>query len=178
MKTYFAPQKPNTLDQTFKIFLAGTIDLGNSENWQSKLTDDILINVAEYHEEYPISFFNPRRPDWDNSIKQDINDPRFAEQVNWELDMLESVDLIVMHLLPKSLSPISLLEFGFFSCYSPEKLIIFCDDDFWRKGNVDIVAQRQKVEVATNWNGLVQAIKNRYTSSVEPRLWRTYHGNN
>src|SRR3546814_5771597 len=57
---------------------------------------------------------------------------------------LESADIIVMLLAPGSQSPISLLETGLHA--RGGKLILLCPEGFWRKGNVDITADRYGIE--------------------------------
>ena len=63
----------------YSIFLAGTIDMGNSIDWQKQITEELSKEFSN------LTFYNPRRLDWDNSIQQSIKDYRFAEQVNWEI---------------------------------------------------------------------------------------------
>jgi len=57
------------------IFLAGSIEMGVAEDWQSLLEKKLS--------EYEVTIFNPRRDDWDSSRKQDQSDPQFNHQVNW-----------------------------------------------------------------------------------------------
>lgn len=117
------------------VFLAGTIDMGDSVDWQKEfveMVDDEFLTIL-----------NPRRDDWDSSWKQEISDPQFYEQVNWELAGLEEADAIIMYLAPGSASPISLLELGLFA--QRKKMIVVCPEGFYRKGNVDIVCQRYGV---------------------------------
>lgn len=116
-----------------KIFLAGSIEMGNAEPWQDEL--------ANRFAEHDIVFYNPRRPDWD-STWSDTSD-KFNEQVNWELDHLEEADIIVMYFDPATKSPISLLELGLHA--DSDKLIVCCPDGFWRKGNVRIVCERYDI---------------------------------
>ncbi len=59
-------------------------------------------------------------------------------QVEWELCALEHCDLIVMLLCHGTLSPISLLELGLFA--ASRRLVVCCEDGFWRKGNVEVRA--------------------------------------
>jgi hypothetical protein len=110
------------------IFLAGSIEMGKAEDWQRKIIDSVP--------EEPIIFFNPRRNDWDSSWGQTKEDPRFVEQVQWELEALEVADQIVMYFDPKTMSPISLIEMG--AHIRDPKLTVICPDGFWKKGNVDI----------------------------------------
>jgi hypothetical protein len=119
------------------IFLAGSIEMGKAEDWQTK--------VQEYFKEFPIDFYNPRRDEWDSTWKQSIDNEKFSEQVNWEMDMLERADIILMYFDPGTKSPISLLELGLHA--SSGKVIVVCPNGFWRKGNVDIVCQRYNVPV-------------------------------
>lgn len=112
MKIVKAPNKHNELNG-IKIFLAGSIEMGLAENWQDKITKE-LIECDQYTDEELI-IINPRRDDWNSSWIQSINNPQFTEQVNWELDSLEDSDIIVLWFDPNTKSPISLLEFGLFA---------------------------------------------------------------
>lgn len=119
-----------------KIFLAGTIDMGDSEDWQKQISE-ALEDITD------LVILNPRRDDWDSSWKQSIEDKQFSEQVNWELSAQEDADLIAMYIAPDSESPITLLELGLFA--KEGKIILCCPDGFYRKGNVDIVADRYDI---------------------------------
>ena len=121
------------------VFLAGSIEMGEAEDWQSTL-------VSKFKDFDPLTFFNPRRDDWDSSWEQKESNPQFNEQVNWELDHLERSDLIFMYFSPGTKSPISLLELGLFA-NTDKKMIVCCPDEFWRKGNVDIVCSRNNIPV-------------------------------
>ena len=69
-----APIKDFNIFKTFKVFLAGSIDMGKAEDWQPFVTERLS--------DLPISIFNPRRDDWDSTWVQDISNKQFAEQVN------------------------------------------------------------------------------------------------
>lgn len=133
------------------VFLGGTIDNGNSFDWQAVVTQALQGVVGH--------IFNPRRPDWDASWVQREDNPQFNAQVNWELDHIEKADLVVMYLAPGSLSPISLLEIGLTAAKSPEKLLVCCPEDFWRKGNVDIVCTREGVRRFETMEELICAVE-------------------
>ena len=72
-----------------KIFLAGTIDMGKSVDWQ-KATCDWFRALPEGR----YLLFNPRR---DKGLSGEMSD--FEHQVNWELEHLEKADLIIMNIL-------------------------------------------------------------------------------
>lgn len=147
MKIVKAPneyQEDNT-KETLKVFLAGSIEIGAAEDWRERVTK-FLGNVEMYElgrERKKITILNPRRDDWDSSWVQSIENKQFTEQVNWELDALEDADVIILWFDPKTKSPISLLELGLFA--KSEKMIVYCPDGFWRKGNVDIVCKRNGI---------------------------------
>ena len=124
-------------DSKLAIFLAGSIDEGKAVNWQEKIAKHFDGNDN-------ILLLNPRRDDWDSSWKQEMGDKQFTEQVNWELDGMETADLIALVLTKDSKAPISLLELGIH--VDSKKLIVFCEEGFYRKGNVDIVCDRHKVD--------------------------------
>ena len=88
------------------VFLAGTIDNGNSLNWQDKTIIE-LINLGVKD----LEVYNPRRKHWnDNPPKEDME-----YQIKWEQDHLDKANIIAMVLLDDSKSPISLLEIGLYA---------------------------------------------------------------
>jgi hypothetical protein len=147
----YAPDRETQLKGK-SVFLAGSIDLGHAEEWQQVVIDRF--------KDLEITIYNPRRLDWNRSWKQKKSFPPFAEQVNWELDMLEKADVIMMYFAPFSKSPISLLELGTFGTHS-NRMIVGCPDEFYRQGNVDIVCERYKIEMVDNFDKLVAAARKR-----------------
>ncbi len=122
-----------------RIFLAGSIEMGKAEDWQSRITN----SLNKFNTSQDIVVFNPRRDDWDSSWEQTFENPQFNQQVNWELNALEQSDIIIMYFSPETKSPISLLELGLFA--RSGKLLVCCPEGFWRKGNVDIVCEKYSV---------------------------------
>ena len=137
------------------VFLAGSIDMGAAEDWQSRV-------VNEFENE-KVTFLNPRREDWDKSWKQDIENPEFREQVQWELDNQRKADVIAMYFAPDSKSPISLLELGLFA--DTGKMIVCCPDGFYRKGNVDIVCKKYNVEEVETFKDFIAKIREKLNAS-------------
>jgi hypothetical protein len=133
-----------------RIFLAGTIEMGLAEAWQERIVQ-ALSNVSG------LVILNPRRDNWDASWEQRADDPKFAEQVNWELDMLDAADTVVMYLAPGSTSPISLLELGL--CAHSGKLKVCCPDGFWRSGNVEIVCMRHRIPLFETLDDLIADLR-------------------
>lgn len=135
----------------YKIFLAGSIEMGIAEDWQTK--------VAKAFEGMKNVFIlNPRRDDWDSSWKQSIEEPKFMEQVSWELASLENADLILYYFSPGTQSPISLLEFGLYA-NTGKMIMVCCPEGFWRKGNVDIVCDRYNVPTYENIDFMINDVK-------------------
>lgn len=133
-KFYIAPSVDNTEENKGRrIFLAGTIDMGNSENWQdeaTKLFDNPLLKKIGF------TIYNPRRAEGFKNEDQD-------EQIRWELDHLDKADIILMNLLPSSRSPISLLELGLYA--ESGKLIVICPKEFYRYSNVRITCEKYRI---------------------------------
>jgi hypothetical protein len=124
------------------IFLAGSIEMGKADDWQTEIE-------TFFQDTSCVTLFNPRREEWDASWTQDIENPQFYQQVNWELNALEKSDLIFMYFAPGTQSPISLLELGLFA--QTGKMIVCCPEGFWRKGNVDIVCDRYNIPIYTDF---------------------------
>lgn len=122
------------------VFLAGSIDQGNAEDWQKDL--------GTYFIEHNYNVFNPRRPDYDASWKQEFENPQFFQQVMWELNSLDNADFIIFNIIPETLSPITLYEFGRYS--TSGKIAVVCPDGFWRKGNIDIACYKDGIPLFDN----------------------------
>lgn len=139
---------PSSLQDGFSVFLAGSIELGYADNWQTSLEEKLSG--------MDIVIFNPRRDDWDSSWSQSKINPEFREQVEWELAALEKANLIAMYFEPNTKSPVSLLELGLFA--RSEKMVVCCPEGFWRKGNVDIVCETYGVRRVESLTDLTEYI--------------------
>lgn len=107
------------------IFLAGTIDMGNSRDWQQEVYSHFRNREGRY------LLYNPRQTDWDASRPGEMD-----YQVNWELEHLEKADRILMYILGSSKSPISLLEMGLHM--RSGKMTVVCETEYYRYDNVRI----------------------------------------
>ena len=134
------------------LFLAGSIDMGAAEDWQTRLADR-LADVPD------LVMLNPRREAWDSSWAQSISNPQFREQVEWELEGMERADVIAMYFAPQSKAPITLLELGLNA--RTEKLVVCCPDGYWRKGNVEVVCARYGIERVEDFDALAAALRAR-----------------
>lgn len=133
-----------------RVFLAGTIEMGTAEQWQERIVN-ALSGVDG------LVILNPRRDEWDDSWEQRAHNAQFAEQVGWELDMLEAADIVAMYLAPNTRSPVSLLELGL--CARLGKLRVCCPDGFWRKGNVEMVCARHRVPLFQTLDSLISDLR-------------------
>lgn len=132
-----------------KIFLAGSIEMGKAEDWQQK----VITSISDFEK----IIYNPRRENWDSSWVQTIDNQKFKEQVEWELEGLEESDLIIMNFAPGTISPISLMEFGLYA--RSGKMVVYCPDGFHRKGNIDVVCERYNIPQVEKFEELITIIK-------------------
>lgn len=144
-------QPPNPIiipKNHISIFLAGSIEMGLAEDWQR-----MVINACSTNN---IAFLNPRRTDWDSSWEQKISNPKFKEQVVWELSGLEQAEIIVVYLDPNTKSPISLMELGLHA--KKQNIIVCCPEGFYRKGNIDIVCERYDIKLVETIGEIIEYI--------------------
>jgi hypothetical protein len=142
-----APNKFENKKGYTSVFLAGSIG-GVKKKWQSEVIKELSHK--------PYIFLNPFRDDYAKDLEQSIDNPQFYEQVNWELDMLEKADKIIVYFDPETDAPITLLEFGKYA--SSGKLIVCCPKGFWRKGNVDIVCKRENIKQVDTLEELIKTL--------------------
>lgn len=140
------------------VFLAGSIEMGTAVEWQAKVTSML--------EDYKnVVVLNPLRDDWDSSWEQKKSNPKFFEQVTWELTAQENADLIIMYFDEETKSPITLLELGLFA--ATRKLVVCCPDDYWKEGNVDIVCDRYDIPQVNSLEQLVAIVKKQADKKLE-----------
>lgn len=123
------------------IFLAGTIDMGNSEDWQAGLVRTFSSNEGRY------ILYNPRRSTFTSTPEE------MEYQVGWELDHLEKSQTIIMNILGSSKSPVTLLEMGLFM--RSGKLLVACEPDYYRHSNVRITCARYNVPLYDSLTSLM-----------------------
>jgi hypothetical protein len=131
------------------VFLGGSIEMGKAHLWQNDVTEALS--------DLPVTVLNPRRDDFDPAWKQTEDFDPFKEQVNWEMDSLEAVDVIALYFQPDTLSPISLLELGLHAASG--KVIVCCPEGFWRRGNVQIVCGRYGLKTVETIEELIAATR-------------------
>lgn len=149
---------PATHDRP-RVFLGGSIDMGTAPDWQKGMIEAL----GQDH----VVILNPRRSDWNPKWHPEADEPEFRRQVEWETAALESADVIVLYFSPGSQSPISLLEMGLHA--RSGKLIVLCPPGYWRKGNVDITAERYHVEQVADLPALIRATRARIARLREHR---------
>ena len=136
---------PYKLQLGATVFLAGSIEMGVADRWQ----DRVVRALADTN----TLVLNPRRDTWDSSWVQSADNPQFAEQVNWEMDGLNTADVIVFYFDPTTKSPITLMELGLHA--EAGNVIVCCPEGFWRKGNVDILCKRYRLQTTDNLEHLI-----------------------
>ena len=146
---FMAPEP--IIKQGRKVFLAGSVEMGAAEEWQARLTAALS--------QLPITILNPRRLDWDSSWEQRATNEQFSTQVNWELDGMDDADVIALYLARDAKSPITLLEFGLYA--RSGRMVVCCPEEFYRRGNVEIVCARLGVPLVETFDGFVEAILQR-----------------
>jgi hypothetical protein len=145
------PPEPIEISPSEKsVFLAGSIELGQVEDWQTHLIK--RLELANWQG----VVLNPRRETWDSSWVQSIDNEMFKEQVDWELSAMEQADWIVYYFHPQTQAPITLLELGLHA-HQP-KALVCCPAGYWRKGNVDIVCERYGLKQVPDLEAIIQFI--------------------
>ena len=154
---YIAPAPVPEKTPGKSVFLAGSIEQGAAEEWQSRITEDLS--------DITCTIFNPRRLNWDPNWEQRASNPQFREQVEWELNLLEKADVIAMYFDPKTESPITLLELGLHlaakDAKQRPKLLVCCPEGFYRLGNVEIVCGEVGIPIIPSYEEFVVAVRER-----------------
>jgi len=150
-------------DRLATVFLAGSIEMGAAEHWQERVV--AMLAWTGW------TLLNPRRDDWDDSWDQSMDDTRFVEQVQWELQGIEQAEKVLVYFAPDTKAPITLLELGIVSqIKEPENVLVVCPKSFYRKGNVDVVCDRYRIKQYDTLEAACEALKRGHTIPLRDRL--------
>lgn len=155
MRVIQSPQPLSLQAQERAAFLAGSIDMGGSIEWQQQLVSSLAP--------HPGTLLNPRRDHWEAGRTSDATNPVFREQVEWELAAMEAAGLIAFYFAPASQAPITLLELGLAA--RTGKAVVCCPEGYWRRGNVVVTCELYGVPMVDTLDDLAQAIR-RYCSTA------------
>ena len=132
------------------VFLAGTTTKSSSPDWRQTLTEAVS--------HLPITVLNPLRLDWDHTWGPE----QISAQVEWELDMQERADIVVVCFGPETDAPISLLELGLSA--RSGKAIVACHQEYSKTVNVEIVCRRFGLEFIHDDADLAESVIKKFMS--------------
>lgn len=146
------PPENYTLDHgQISIFLAGTVSTDKATDWRTRLTKDLSYDTR-------IVIINPVREDWDSSWKEDpTSGTKFREQVEWELNSLETADILVFYFEDDSTSPVTMLEFGLHA-RDHRNVFVRCSKKFYKYGNIKIICDKYGIPCHSTYDELVAGI--------------------
>lgn len=134
----------------FTIFLAG--------NLQSKWREEVIDLLSE--QDLDIVVLDPQVDDWDDRIgNEEADNPAFVAQTDWEHMGLIMADVEVFFFDEKSVSPITLVEFGL---YKTKESIIHLTEGYEKAGYLRYVSRRFGLPVVSSVKELAQLIMIRY----------------
>jgi hypothetical protein len=149
MRVIQSPAIPDIQSSERSVFLAGSIDMGSSIDWQQ----DLIASLSSCGG----VLLNPRRSHWSADWPPEASFPIFREQVEWELSAMEVAGMIAFYFAPTSQAPVTLLELGLAA--RTKKAIVCCPPGYWRKGNVDVVCQHYGVRTVPSLESLAEVIR-------------------
>ncbi|EAQ85413.1 hypothetical protein CHGG_09427 [Chaetomium globosum CBS 148.51] len=135
------------------VFLAGTTTKSSYPDWRQALIEAVS--------HLPITVLNPLRLDWDHTWGPE----QISAQVEWELDMQELADVVIVFFGPETDAPISLLELGLSA--RSGKAIVACHRDYTKRVNVEIVCRRFGLEFIHADVDLAESVIKKGHESIE-----------
>ncbi|KAI5925084.1 hypothetical protein F4810DRAFT_708888 [Camillea tinctor] len=142
-----APSRTHPLHAK-SVFLAGST---SGCDWRAPL----IVALSGY----PVTIYDPARPDWDGSWVEDGSFAPWREQVAWELEKQEAADLTVVYFGAGSLAPVSLLEFGLAAGRGREVVVVVVvEEGYAKRGNVKMVCERFGIVCLESGEGLGEVV--------------------
>jgi len=141
-------QIPPTPADAIKIMFLGSEDLSGlpDYDWQGKFMEGLsLITDPQkgliMYKNMDFIILNPKGPVQNPSPTYDNQE--FHTKINWILDNINNVDLIVLNILKKSNSPFPLFYFGYLA--QSKKMIVRCPGGYGLSGLVKITCERLSI---------------------------------
>lgn len=161
--------KPIHLDKhDVRIFLAGSIDNGSAEPWVKR-----MVGLFENRSvgTNTVQFLNPRREQWDATLRPELDNPVFIEQIDWELTGIMGSDMVLFYFAPGSISPVTMLECGIAAAHPKlnGSVYVCCPNGFWRKGNVEYTCRYFGVPVFDDMERMVDVV----SSKIRTRMGKS-----
>lgn len=130
------------------LFLGGSIELGAAENWQERVINLLSANINNFYT--PVTIYNPRNDNWDSTIDPADPSQKFLfDQITWELEKQQLADINIYYFAADTMSPITLLELG---AHKDDNTIIYIDDNFQRKANVQLFCDYYDLQWYDDYN--------------------------
>ncbi|KAI5460448.1 hypothetical protein BGZ63DRAFT_387257 [Mariannaea sp. PMI_226] len=145
-----APQPPGQFKWP-SIFLAGTISAPGEPDWREDVSKALAYQ--------PLVIFNPKRDDWDSTWKESLSDSRWAEQIQWELDMQDQATIVAVFFDATTDAPTSLSEMGLAA--RAGKLIACALDGYSKRGYVEAVCRQYKATFVTTEEDFKMAVRSK-----------------
>ena len=131
---------------TLKIFLAG----GMKNPWRKALRDKLQkANLTN------LIIIDPTIDDWASIGKNDISNPDYVRQTDWEHMGLIKADIEVFHFDSSSVSPITLIEMGM---YKSQESIICVESGYRKKAYIEYMGDRYGMPVTRTINELANLL--------------------
>ena len=148
------PHRP--VVKTASVILYGGMPSDPEWDWRADLSASLS--------DLPIVILDPTCEAWDSTWVQDISFQPFKEQVKWEMDHADIADVIVFFFGGKTDQPITLLELGLYA--HTGKAVVCCQDHFSKKGNVQIVCERYKIDMCETVEELEKEVRVRLVTKL------------
>ena len=172
MKVIKAPDSIKDHGSFLSVFLAGSIEMGQAENWQARVEKEL----SDYSDEL-LTVLNPRRDDFQVNAVQSIDNPYFNEQVTWEMNGLNDASYILMYFHPETKAPVTMLELGLYADHCT--IIAVCPEGFWRKGNIEMVCHAYDIPLFLSLEEGVKDLRQKIdydTDFMMKKLYTRVHG--
>lgn len=137
------------------VFLAGTIDNGNSFDWQNL--------VIQRLQDIDCIVYNPRKSSWNPKLNASSASETLRKQVDWEQTCIFAASEVFFNFEAGSVSPISLLEYG--QCFATGKsTIVRCPTAYFRHGNIKIMQDSIQEPTFIDLDKAIQFLKQSLSS--------------
>jgi len=141
-----APEEVGIIPTHKYVFLAGTIENGNSTDWQAKM--EALLQAPD------TTLINPRRIKWNPAASA----AEIDEQIAWEQRYLMASTHIFFNFLPGTMSMISLLELGQMIGFlkaqrlNTKHVVVCCPREYVKFDNVFAMCVLYKIPIYTDFD--------------------------
>lgn len=157
-------QWDGTLDGCIKIYLSGSVDLGNNMGWQEKFINGLAkitdpVNGDPRFKTKSYCVFNPKIPI--KNPNPTLDNQEFCTKFRWECQMMANSDIVFCNFMKKSKSPSAIYGL-LLNAQAAGKTIVRCPLEYMGYPTVKLLTESYQIPILGDTGNVINVMELAY----------------